>query len=134
MFVNKRVTTRFFERVNGSVINPSQGTVIDKQVVRLQGDKVFDFFMVANKNPTKATALPVHYEVVVNTTQLSKEDIEHLTYHQCYNYFGFQGPVKVPAAVMYAHKLAYYVLDNKIVDKKMVGKINPNLANNLYFL
>jgi hypothetical protein len=66
--VNKRVTTRFFERVNGSVINPSNGTVVDNQVVRLQDEKVFDFFMVANKNPRQATALPVHYEVVINTT------------------------------------------------------------------
>ena len=90
--------------------------------------------MVANKNPTKATALPVHYEVVINTTQLKKDEIEHLTYHQCYSYFGFQGPIKVPACVMYAHKLAYYALDNKIVDKKNVGEINSVFANNIYFI
>jgi hypothetical protein len=62
------VTTRFFERNNGEVFNPGPGTVIDTQVVRKQDKKIFDFFMVANKNPTTATALPVHYEVVVNTT------------------------------------------------------------------
>lgn len=35
---------------------------------------------------------------------------------------------------MYAHKLAYYALDNKIVDKKNVGTINPMLSNNPYYI
>jgi hypothetical protein len=31
--------------------------------------------MVANKNPRTASARPVHYEVVVNTTNMTKEEI-----------------------------------------------------------
>ena len=57
-----------------------------------------------------------------------------MTYHQCYSYFGFMGPIKVPAAVMYAHKLAYYTLDNKIVDKRNVGMVNPCFSNNTHFI
>ena len=134
VFVNKKATTRIFERANGSVMNVGNGTVVDNQIVRLHDARIFDFYMVANNNPPKATALPVHYEVVVNTTQLSREDIEMMTYHQCFAYYGFQGPIKVPACVMYAHKLAYYTLDNKIVDRKNVGKVNPSLSNSVHFI
>lgn len=36
-----------------------------------------------------------------------------MTYHQCYNYYGFGGPIKTPATAFYAHKAAYYAFDNK---------------------
>ena len=35
---------------------------------------------------------------------------------------------------MYAHKLAYYTLDNKIVDKRNVGTVNPCFSNNTHFI
>lgn len=74
IFVNKMETIRFFQKeYNGRVRNPVPGTVVDTQVVRQQDDRIFDFYLVANQNPRDFTAKPVHYEVVVNTTQLKKE-------------------------------------------------------------
>lgn len=65
---------------------------------------------------------------------MNKADIEAVTYQQCYNYYGYQGPIKTPAAVMYAHKLAYYALDNKIVDKQTAGEVNAALSDRLHFI
>lgn len=132
--VNKRVTTRFFERVNGNVINPDIGTVIDKSVVQSNDNRIFDFYLVSNRNPTSATALPVHYQVVINTTQLTSGDIKMMTYHQCYGYFGFQGPIKTPACVMYAYKIASYALENKFVDRKFSKAINPKLSSKIHYI
>jgi hypothetical protein len=63
----------------------------------------------------------------MNTSGLSKTEIEELTYQQCYAYFGFGGPIKVPASVKYAEKLANYSNDTKA---------NPNvqLSTKLHFL
>ena len=72
---------------------------------------MFDFYLVPHK-ATVATAWPVHYKVVHNSTSLSKDDIETMTYHLCYNYYGFCGGIKVPAPVKYAEKLANYASDN----------------------
>jgi hypothetical protein len=36
--------------------------------------------MVPNENPSSACAKPVHYQVVANTTGLSKQEIEDFTY------------------------------------------------------
>jgi argonaute-like protein implicated in RNA metabolism and viral defense len=71
------------------------------------GNGSFDFYMIAHK-ATIATALPVHYFVVKNTTNLTNAEVETFTYHLCYNYFNFMGSIKVPAAVMYANKVANY--------------------------
>ena len=68
--------------------------------------------MISNNNPTSATALPVHYSVVTNTTDMSKTEIIEFTHHQCYNYYGFGGPIKTPACVKYSQKLAAYAHDN----------------------
>ena len=65
--VNRNITHRIFAEENGSVLNPGPGTVLDVGLVENQGDKTFDFFLVPHK-ATVATAQPVHYNVVYNTT------------------------------------------------------------------
>lgn len=100
IFINKKNNTRFFKAANHE--NPEEGTVVKTEIVGNDGDNEFDFYMVANKNPRMASALPVHYEVSYNSTKLLKDEIIEMTYHQCYNYYGFGGPIKVPATAFYA--------------------------------
>ena len=88
-------------------LNPGNGTVIDSTVVEVQGDTIFDFYMIPHKT-TGATAKPVLYKSVYNTTGLTKDQIETSTYHLCYNYFNSAGPIKVPMVCMYAHKICTY--------------------------
>jgi aubergine-like protein len=134
--IDKKSGTRNFEQYdNNLVINPAPGTMVDTIVVERDGNLTFDYFMVANDNPKTATALPVHYKVITNTTGLQKREIEEFTLQQCYSYFGFTGPIKVPAAVKYAEKLAQYSYDtkssNKIADFKAP---NASLSHQLHFL
>ena len=91
--------------------------------------------MVANKNPRAASARPVHYEVMINSTSMTRDQIIEMTYHQCYNYYGFGGPIKTPATAFYAQKIAKYAVDNYIVEKdKKLEYVSPKLINNLHFL
>ena len=58
-----------------------------------------------------------------------------MTYHQCYNYYGFGGPIKTPATAFYAAKIAKYVVDNYEIFNNQVGdQIANRLLNNLHFL
>jgi hypothetical protein len=45
----------------------------------------------------------------------------------CYNYFNFMGSIKVPGAVMYAHKIANYANDLGILP-------SDALSANLHYL
>ena len=36
--------------------------------------------MIANENPKSATALPVHYQIITNTTGMTKREVEEVTY------------------------------------------------------
>ena len=55
--------------------------MVDSVIVENEGEQLFDFYMVSNDNPPMATALPVHYQVAMNTTDMSKKEIEEMVYH-----------------------------------------------------
>lgn len=109
-------------------VNVPSGTVVDNTIVindqnRKQG---FDFYLTAPKT-SFGTANPIHCHVIKNTIGLGKKQIEAFTYEQCHNYVNYPGPIKVPASVMYAHKLPYYVYKIK--------ELPPDsLSNNLHFI
>ena len=48
IIVNKRVRQRFFEKKDGDIINPAQGTYIDQGFVEKSdaSDGIYDFFLV----------------------------------------------------------------------------------------
>jgi len=110
------------------MVNPAPGTVVDTSLVEHQySDDFFDFYLIPHK-ATIATALPVHFKVVYNTTKYDQKQIQEYTYHQCYNYFNFMGSIKVPASVMYAHKLATHKEKLKKLDNHV------RLNDTLYYL
>lgn len=91
--------------------------------------------MIAHK-ATIATALPVHYYVASNKTNMNKDQIEQFTYSLCYNFFNFMGTIKVPAAVMYAHKIANYTHDILYSKDGKVASATPSdkLSTFLHYL
>ncbi|TNV84199.1 hypothetical protein FGO68_gene5845 [Halteria grandinella] len=122
--VDRNIQHRLFDKTG--TLNPGPGTILDTALVENQGDLLYDFFMVPHK-ATVATAQPVLYKVVYNTSSLNKLQFETSTYHLCHNYFNFQGPVKVPMVCMYAHKIALYAQENKFMP-------NEKLSTLLHFL
>ena len=82
--------------------------------------------MIAHK-ATVATARPVHYKVVWNTSLLNKNEIETYTYHLCYGFVNYTGPIKVPAVCLYAQKIAEYAHEYGIIP-------NPNLNDCLHYI
>jgi hypothetical protein len=73
--VDKKINTRFAEKYQDTYKNPAPGTVVDSGLVEEAGDLTYDFYMVPHK-ATVATALPVHYHVVKNTTALRKQEVQ----------------------------------------------------------
>jgi len=136
IFVDKNTGVRILESFdgNGHIVNPGPGTCVDKGIVRRDGDSVFDFFMVSNNNPSSATAMPVHYDVVYNSSDITKEVIKEFTYHQAYGYFGFAGPIKVPATLKYAERLANYVKTVKFKGKNANDQPSNALSNYLHYI
>lgn len=56
-------------------------------------------------------AFPCKYTILHDTIGSSLSDIELLSYKLCHLYFNICGPIKIPAPILYAHKLANLVAE-----------------------
>lgn len=107
--VNKRVKTKIVVDNQGRLENPRPGTVLDHSITP---QSVYDFYLVS-QNVRQGVATPSHYSVLHDQLQANPEDIIKLTHYLTYMYYNYNGPVKIPAPVKYADRLA-----------KMVGERN----------
>uniref|UniRef100_A0A671UAF1 Piwi-like RNA-mediated gene silencing 1 n=1 Tax=Sparus aurata TaxID=8175 RepID=A0A671UAF1_SPAAU len=106
--VKKRISSRFFARIEGNTTNPPPGTVIDSDVTRPEW---YDFYIVSQAVRVGSVS-PTHYNVVYDTSGLKPDHMQRLTYKLCHMYYNWQGIIRVPAPCQYAHKLAFLVGQN----------------------
>lgn len=126
--VNKKIGQKFYEKssnpAKNGLDNPVSGTLIGREIV---GNDFFEFFLCA-QNCNSGVCTPTKYTCLANTTEFSEDTFWQLTYFQCFNYYNWQGPVRVPAPMMYAGKLAKFTSD------VLAGKAKVTLANSVYYL
>jgi len=124
IIVTKRIDDRLFvSQGQKNYSNPPAGTVVGESIV----SNNFDFLMVS-QNVNQGTCTPTHYQVIFDNTGLTEDVFWKLTYTQCYNYYNWNGGVRVPAAAQYAHKLAY------LMGQTVQGEAHKNLDQYLYYL
>ncbi|KAG8012192.1 Piwi-like protein 1 [Nibea albiflora] len=122
--VKKRISSRFFARINGKVTNPPPGTIIDSEVTRPEW---YDFYIVSQSVQFGCVS-PTHYNVVYDTSGLKPDHMQRLTYKLCHMYYNWQGVIRVPAPCQYAHKLAF------LVGQSIHRQPNVQLDNLLFYL
>lgn len=112
------------------ITNPSKGLVIQDDIVRKDR---FEFYMISHSGPTGLQS-PIRYEVILNTfSDLDPKDLYDLTDMLCYGFYNYQGSVRIPAPLMYAHTLCNQIA--KICAKKSeVAETPPELKNKLYYI
>jgi len=139
--VQKRGQARFFQqcpkynrrgncherRCNGRdpFHSPQAGLVVDTQIV---SPLFSDFYLIPSLAPPGACARPTRFVVVRDEMNWSSDDLEVITNQLCYAYFNWPGPIRVPAPVMYATKLAY------LFGKHVNGKPHRMLGDKLFYL
>lgn len=118
--INKRINTRIFARNN----NPPPGTVVD-DVITLP--ERYDFYLVS-QSVRQGTVSPTNYNIIRDTSKLSPDRLQMLTYKMCHVYFNWCGTTRVPSVCQYAHKLAY------LTGQFLQQPPNSLLEKQLYFL
>ena len=124
VLVNKKCNYKFFESPikqqgknnrgnkyqNDTFINPDPGLLVYKNIV---DPTIFEFYIQPQK-VTSGTATPTNFHVAYGNLNYPKL-IPKLTYELCYLYSNWRGPVRIPAPLKYAEKLAK--VDPKVHDK-----------------
>ena len=112
MTVNKKINARFYAGEQNQqnkfvprVSNPNSGSVL---VEALSKDESYDFYLAAQL-VTQGTCTPTHYTIAYNKSKVPQEALITFTYEQCFNYYNWEGAVRVPACLQCADKLAKLV-------------------------
>merc|ERR1711973_285053 len=124
VIVTKRVNTRFYKMDGNNAVNPPSGSIFD-DVVTLP--ERYDFYLVS-QSVRQGTVNPTSYNIIENTTALTPDHFQKLTYKLCRLYYNWPGTVRVPAVCQYAHKLALLIGDSVHI------KPNAALDELLYYL
>jgi len=122
--VQKRINLRFYNAAGGDASNPAPGSVLDHTITK---KNVYDYLLIS-QHVTQGTVTPTHYIVIKDTTELTPDQMQKISYKLTHQYFNWPGTVRVPAPCQYAHKLAYQVGE--------VTRIEPSdkLMNRPFFL
>ena len=79
---------------------------------------------------TQGTSTPTHYVVAYDNSKMPQEDLIRFTYGQCYNYYNWQGSVRIPGCLQSANKLSKLVGEGI---KRPITMPNP-VSESFYFL
>lgn len=85
------------------------------------------------QNVTQGSANATHYFVVYNSTDMGSDEFYKVTYYQTFNYYNWQGPIKVPAVCMYASK-HNDLMANVLSRMKNIPKVRNLIQKGLHFL
>lgn len=99
--VNKRINTRLFAK--GS--NPPPGTIVDDTITLPER---YDFYLIS-QSVRQGTVSPTCYNILKDSSKLSPDRLQMLTYKMCHMYYNWCGTTRVPSVCQYAHKLAFLV-------------------------
>ncbi|XP_044863624.1 piwi-like protein 2 isoform X2 [Mauremys mutica] len=101
--VQKKISTNLYSASTEHFVAPAPGTIIDHTVT--SRDWV-DFYLLSHR-VQQGCGIPTHYICVLNTTNLSPDHMQRLTFKLCHMYWNWPGTIRVPAPCKYAHKLAF---------------------------
>ncbi|VVC90369.1 unnamed protein product, partial [Leptidea sinapis] len=85
--VQKRINTRIFSKTGNGFDNPIPGTVVDHAITRRDW---YDFLIVSQK-VNQGTVTPTHYVVVHDSSGLTPDQCQRLTYKLCHLYYNWPG-------------------------------------------
>jgi aubergine len=124
IIVNKRINTRIFLKQGNNPQNPVSGTIVDTTITLPER---YDFFLVS-QSVRQGTVAPTSYNIIHDTSGLTPDRMQMLTYKYCHLYYNWSGCTRVPAVVQYAHKLAF------LVGEHLHQPPSQGWNNQLYFL
>jgi len=122
--VQKRINKKLFCLSGNKYENPPPGSVLDHTIMK----KTFDDFLLVSQHVNQGVVTPTHYIVVRDTTKLTPDQLQKLSYKMTHMYYNWPGTVRVPAPCQYAHKMAYQIGE---CTKTLPSSV---LTNRLFFL
>lgn len=133
----KTQTVKMFYNENNQLNNPRPGTYVSEPVSKNESE----FFLISQR-PTRGLLSPISYTILHNEiTEIDKvpfrvvrEAIAKLTNKLCYLYYNTSNPIKVPAPIHLALRLAYFVTEHSTPKDKIFANDYFKVLKSAYFI
>ncbi|XP_056889498.1 piwi-like protein 2 [Takifugu flavidus] len=122
--VQKRIATTLYSCAANNFGIPPPGTILDHTLTQR---KWVDFYLMSH-HIRQGHGVPTHYISLYNTTNLTPDHLQRLTFKMCHLYWNWPGTIPVPAPCKYAHKLAY------LSGQYLHAEPSIQLSDKLFFL
>ncbi|XP_071435063.1 piwi-like protein 2 [Pithys albifrons albifrons] len=124
LVVQKQLGTNFYSLMGKEFTSAPPGVVLDHTITSTDWN---DFFLLAHHSRLGCCA-PTRYILMCNSTNLSTEHLQRLTFKLCHLYWNWTGTIRIPAPCKYAHRLAF--LAGQILHQEP----SAHLSEKLFFL
>ena len=122
--VNKKINSKFYSMDKAYVNNPVSGSVIADSLST--NEETYSFHLAAQQ-VNQGSCTPTLYKVVHDTSKIPKEALVNFTFEQCFNYYNWEGAVRVPACLQCADKMA------KLFGESIQKNFEPSALNKQHF-
>lgn len=147
LIVQKRHSTRIFpvdeekDKYDRKNFNVPPGTVVDREIV---GQDMHQFYLVSHES-ILGTARPTRYKMIWDETNISADEIQHMTFYLCHMFNRCTRAVSYPAPTYYAHLACFRIrnyLATENVDMsnlkrekaRLEAKLSLSTENPSYFI
>jgi len=126
VIVNKKNDMKFFQtRDQKTMDNPTSGFCIDSQITQ---PGLYEFY-IQPQFVNMGTATPTQFTVIFDNSGMHIEELEGITYQQCYYYWNWTGAIRVPAILKFSEVCAKFNSTN--MDD---SKIKDSVKGSPYFI
>jgi aubergine-like protein len=128
IITNKLIDVKFFAVDGNNLNNPKSGLCVDDHII---SPGSYEFY-IQPQYVNMGTATPTRFQVLMDDTKMSLEEIEQITYYMCYYYWNWAGAIRVPAVLKYSE--VYSKFSSTVLSNANDLPVKDNIKNSPFFI
>lgn len=127
IITNKLIDVKFFMVDGSNLNNPKSGLCVDDHII---SPGSYEFY-IQPQYVNQGTATPTKFQVLMDDTSMTLEEIEQITYYMCYYYWNWAGAIRVPAVLKYSEVFSKF---SSTVFNQNDSGVKDEIKNSPFFI
>lgn len=128
IITNKLIDVKFFMMDGSNLNNPKSGLCVDDHII---SPGSYEFY-IQPQFVNQGTATPTKFQVLMDDTSMTLEEIEQITYYMCYYYWNWAGAIRVPAVLKFSEVFSKF--SNTVLNNQNDSGVKDEIKNSPFFI
>jgi aubergine len=99
------------------------GTVVDSFVTAPKSEFMLNEFYLVSTTQKHGFPTPTRYQILHDTVGETSDKLHLLSYKLCHTYFNIPQAIKVPAPLLFAHKVSKQVAQRSLINEEILADL-----------